>query len=67
MTDNVIPMPLPALRKMTTPQLLLFVGKDPRKWAQAFLEIYEADDMDTAMSEDWVTEWFAKAMEVARS
>lgn len=64
--DNVIPMPLPPLTKMSNEQLLAYVGKDPRRWAKAFLEIYEADPSDDALNEDWVTVWFQKAMEVAK-
>lgn len=63
--DNVIPMPLPSLRNMSMEQLKRFVGTNPRKWAKAFLEIYEADE-DAVMNEDWVTAWFTAAMEAAK-
>jgi len=66
MTGNVITMPLPPIHKMTATQLAKWVGKDPRRWAQAFLAIYEGDDSDAAMNEDWVTVWFEKAMEAAK-
>lgn len=53
-----------ALRAMSADDILKFVGTNPRKWAQAFLEIYENSD-DDLMNEDWVTIWFERAMEAA--
>lgn len=51
-------------RDMNSPDLLKTLGTDGQKWAEAFCDIYEHSDND--ISVDWLTTWFANAIEAGR-
>ncbi len=48
---------------MTGSQLLDALGTDGKKWAEAFCEIYEQSDPPHTINVDWLTTWFANAIE----
>jgi hypothetical protein len=52
----------PNYHDMDGPTLLSVLGDDARKWAEAFCCIYE-HSFDQGITEDWMTTWFANAIE----
>ncbi len=54
----------PNYQDMSGATLLEVLGDDARQWAAAFCAIYEAR-AEQGITEEWMTTWFANAMENA--